>query len=96
MYVGLKHWLLDLAVVPGAYLNGKLVYVTVLRDDGWYSIATCLVATLLLFLKLRNIWLLPMLLPLSLEPNLYLPIIAVLYVIDLIVKAILHVSLFFH
>ena len=95
-YVGVKHWLLDIATVPGAYVNGRLLYLTVLRDDGWYSTATCLIATLLLFLKLRNIWLLPILLPLSLEPNVYLPIIAVLYVIDLIVKAILHVSLFFH
>ncbi len=33
LYVGLKHWILDIAVVPGAYINGRLLYLTVLRDE---------------------------------------------------------------
>ena len=95
VYIGIKHWLLDLAVVPGAYVNGRLLYLTVLRDNGWLSVMACLIVTVLLYLKLHNTWLLPILLPLSLEPVLYLPVITALYAINMVLKLVLHVSLFF-
>lgn len=93
LYVGIKHWLLDLAVVPGAYINGRLLYLTVLRDDYWLSAAACIVATLLLYLRCSSTLLLMLLLPLSLEPVVYLPGLAILYVFNLLLKAVLGVSL---
>lgn len=104
-YVGLKHWILDLATVPGAYLNGKLRYLTVLSDGShksqpWLSTTACIIASLLIFLKMSNLPLVPVrlsiliiLLALSLEPELYLIGILVWWIIMTILSIVFHMYL---